>query len=422
MLRTLHEWTDRISEDEFVVFSLEPNAVGESLNGRHWTFERLVPEQSRSLEQKMLETLRGFVGEGPHREAWRWLRDQLRYVQRPSRRTLPDPDVVRYRPDIKQWFQSCGVELMLYPAHSSLPFEAGIPYVMAIHDLQHRLQPEFPEVSANGEWESREYYLRNGARNATLVLADSEVGKEDILNFYGPYGVTPDQVKILPYLPASCLAVDISEREQQQVQMRYGLPDRYLFYPAQFWPHKNHGRIVQALGLLEQEHRLKITVVFCGSHVGEIRKRELHQVMSLSRQLGIENQLHYLGYVPDKDMSAIYARAAALVMPTFFGPTNIPILEAWAFGCPVLTSDIRGIREQVGDAAVLINPRSVEAIADGIYRIWTDEKLGLMLRERGRQRLSAYGPDEYRQRLIKIMEEAKTRVRSEKFRAPKWAP
>ena len=73
----------------------------------------------------------------------------------------------------------------------------------------------------------------------------------------------------------------------------------------------------------------------------------------------------------------------ALVMPTFFGPTNIPILEAWAFGCPVLTSDIRGIREQVGDAAVLVNPRSVEAIADGIYRLWTDENLGRMLGERG---------------------------------------
>ena len=92
---------------------------------------------------------------------------------------------------------------------------------MAIHDLQHRLQPEFPEVSANGEWESREYYLRNGARYATLLLADSEVGKEDILNFYGPYGVTADQVKVLPYLPASCLAVDVSESEQQRVQMTY---------------------------------------------------------------------------------------------------------------------------------------------------------------------------------------------------------
>jgi glycosyltransferase involved in cell wall biosynthesis len=312
------------------------------------------------------------------------------------------------------------VELMLYSAHTPLPFEAGVPYVMAIHDLQHRLQPEFPEISANGERESREYYLRNGARYATLLLADSEVGKEDILNFYGPYGVTADRVKVLPYLPAS-LAVDVSESEQQQVQVKYRLTDRYLFYPAQFWPHKNHSRIVQALVLLKQEHRLKIPLVFCGSHTGEIRERAFDEVRFLSSQLGLKKEICYLGYVPDEDMSGIYAGAAALVMPTFFGPTNIPVLEAWAFGCPVLTSDIQGIREQVGDAAVLVNPRSVEAIADGIYRIWTDENLGCMLGERGRQRLATYGPDDYRRRLIEILEEAKTRVRSEKLRGPKWA-
>ena len=100
------------------------------------------------------------------------------------------------------------------------------------------------------------------------------------------------------------------------------------------------------------------------------------------------------------------------VMPTFFGPTNIPVLEAWAFGCPVLTSDIRGVREQAGDAAVLADPRSVEAIADGIYQLWTDENLRRTLADRGRQRLSTYTPDDYRRRLMEILEEAKARVRT----------
>jgi glycosyltransferase involved in cell wall biosynthesis len=285
---------------------------------------------------------------------------------------------------------------------------------MAIHDLQHRLQPEFPEVSANGEWEYREYLFRNGARYATLLLADSEVGKEDILNFYGPYGVTADRVKVLPFIPACYLAVDVAESEQQRVRAAYRLPERYLFYPAQFWPHKNHARIVQALGLLKQGHCLEIPIVFCGSHSGEVRERAFEEMMSVAHEWGVAEQIRYLGYVPDEDMSAMYAGAAALVMPTFFGPTNIPVLEAWAFGCPVLTSDIRGIREQVGDAAVLADPRSVEAIAEGIERLWTDDGLRRRLVERGRQRLSAYTPEDYRRRLIDIVEEAKTRVRSEK--------
>jgi glycosyltransferase involved in cell wall biosynthesis len=311
----------------------------------------------------------------------------------------------------------CGVELIIYPSPNPLSFETGFPYVMAIHDLQHRLQPEFPEVSANGLWETREYCFRNGTRCATLLLADSEVGKEDILNFYGPYGVTPDQVKILPFLPACYLATDISQSERQRVRTVYRLPERYLFYPAQFWPHKNHTRIVQALGLLKQEHGLKIPVVLCGSYDGEIREPTFREVMTFRSQLGLEAEILYLGHVPDEDMSGLYAGAAALVMPTFFGPTNIPILEAWAFGCPVLTSDIRGIREQAQDAAILVEPRSAEAIADGIYRLWTDENLTCTLADLGRQRLTSYTPDDYRRRLIKILEEAKTRVRMQKPRS-----
>jgi glycosyltransferase involved in cell wall biosynthesis len=118
-----------------------------------------------------------------------------------------------------------------------------------------------------------------------------------------------------------------------------------VFYPAQFWPHKNHIHIVQALGLLKQVHQLKIPVVFCGSYDGEIRESTFREVMRFSSQLGLEGELRYLGSAPDEDMSGLYAGAAALVMLIFFGPTNIPALEAWAFGCPVLTSDIRSIRE-----------------------------------------------------------------------------
>ena len=85
MLRALHERTDSRCEDEFVVFSHEvPKSVLELLNGRNWTFKPLVLEQPRSLQQKILDVLRGFVGEGPHREAWRWLRGRLQHVRWPT--------------------------------------------------------------------------------------------------------------------------------------------------------------------------------------------------------------------------------------------------------------------------------------------------------------------------------------------------
>ena len=412
MLHALDDWSGNGCKDEFVVFSegaSDPSPV--SCNGRGWAVKPLVPA---TLRQQTVDALRRVVGEGPHRETWRWLRRRLQRAPRPRQAALPNPEIVQFRPDMRRWLRRCGIDLMLYPVPRTFSFETGLPYVMAIPDLHHRLRPEFPEVSANGTWEWREYLFRNGARYATLLLADSEVGKEDILNCYGPFGVTPDMVKVLPYIPACYLALDAPESERQRVREMHRLPERYVFYPAQFWPHKNHIRIVQALGLLKQERRLKVPIVFCGSYTGEIRERTFQEVMSLSSQLGLEKEIHYLGYVPDEDMSGLYAGAAALVMPTFLGPTNIPVLEAWAFGCPVLTSDIRGIREQVGDAALLADPTSVEAIADGIHRLWTDRELGRTLSDLGRRRLATYTPEDYRRRLIEILEEGKERVRSEK--------
>ncbi|NCO95548.1 MAG: glycosyltransferase family 4 protein [Armatimonadetes bacterium] len=196
------------------------------------------------------------------------------------------------------------------------------------------------------------------------------------------------------------------------MQSKYALPQRDLFYPAQFWPHKNHHRIVQALERLKRLHGLGIPVVFCGSPQGAIREGHLRLVESMARCGGVSEQVHQLGYVPEEDMSALYAGAAALVMPTFFGPTNMPVLEAWAFGCPVITSDIRGIREQAGEAALLVDPRSTDELARAVHRLWTDDGLRDELRRKGYQRLAEYGPDDFRRQLRSILEEAADRVRA----------
>jgi glycosyltransferase involved in cell wall biosynthesis len=195
------------------------------------------------------------------------------------------------------------------------------------------------------------------------------------------------------------------------VKERYQLPDDYLFYPAQFWPHKNHIGIVRALAILKNERRLVPPVLFCGAASDEIREQNYAALQIEARELGVSDQIHYIGYVPDGDMSALYTGASALVMPTFFGPTNIPVLEAWACGCPVLTSDIRGIREQVGDAALLADPASPEAIADAIARIITDNELRDRLISSGMARLASYSPEEYGLRLRQILNETITQIR-----------
>ena len=116
--------------------------------------------------------------------------------------------------------------------------------------------------------------------------------------------------------------------------------------------------------------------------------------------LGLDDNVLFLGYVPDEDMPALYRSARALVMPTFFGPTNIPPLEAFALGCPVATSRIYGIPEQLGDAALLFDPASVDEIFECLIRLWVDDAVCAQLAERGRERAASWGPTQFHDRLF----------------------
>jgi glycosyltransferase involved in cell wall biosynthesis len=330
--------------------------------------------------------------------------------------SYPNPDDVRHDPVLEGWLAGLRIELMLYPVPTMSAFEVSVPYVAAVHDLQHRLHPEFPEVSANGEAEAREYLFRNLVRSALVVIVDSETGREDVLECYGAY-IEPARVEVLPFVPPPYLFAPAPG--PIDVHALHGLPDRYLIYPAQFWPHKNHLRLVEAIALL-RARGVEVTLALCGTHEGRLRSRTYADVRGLARNRRIDRHVRLLGYVPDHHMRALYSQAVALVMPTFFGPTNIPVLEAWAAGCPVVTSDIRGIREQVGDAALLVDPSSTEAIADGILRIWEDDALRDALVEAGRSRLRELQPQQYRDRLLQILDHARERVRAGERDSRAW--
>jgi glycosyltransferase involved in cell wall biosynthesis len=212
-------------------------------------------------------------------------------------------------------------------------------------------------------------------------------------------------------LPAQAVRLAVSEDERMSVRQRYGLSGGYLFYPAQFWPHKNHLRLIQALYHLKHAAGLTPTLVLGGSNSGSLRRRTFATAMHTARRLGVDAQVRYFGFIPDEDMSALYADAAGLVMPTFFGPTNIPVLEAFMMGCPVVASDMRGTREQTDGAAILVDPRSPEAIADGLRRLLTSSAERGALVRRGREVLSRYTPEDYLRVLRRALEDTKSRLR-----------
>ena len=291
-----------------------------------------------------------------------------------------------------------GIKLIMYPGPFDMSFKLNIPYVFTVYDLQHRIHPEFPEVSIDGVFEEREYLYSNALPNAVAVIADSQVGKEDIVNLYT---INPDKIFVFQYLPPTYLNNNMTLNELNNVKSKYNLPDTYVFYPANFWHHKNHQLIIKAIAILNEKN-IFIHTVFVGSKMdkwGGFKK-----AMDLARDLNVTNQIHYLGYVENEEMSALYKLSIGLVMPTFFGPANIPYLEAFYLDCPVITSDIRGIREQVKDAALLVNPESPEELAKAIVKLLTDKGLRDRLIKNGQKVLDSWTYTDFSNELSRLLD------------------
>jgi len=163
----------------------------------------------------------------------------------------------------------------------------------------------------------------------------------------------------------------------ENISQNFSLPDEFIFYPAQFWEHKNHIAIIKALTILKDKGVL-IHCVFVGS-----KKNSYEFVRSKIDEYELNSQFTFLDYVSNEELVFLYKKAKALVMPTYLGPTNIPQLEAFALGCPVVTSDIYGIPEQVGKAALLINPNDELSLSNAILTIYENNELRLKLIQDG---------------------------------------
>jgi glycosyltransferase involved in cell wall biosynthesis len=300
--------------------------------------------------------------------------------------------LARYMNPIPVQLERLGCDLWIFPAQDALSYQVNLPVVTSIHDLMHRYEPDFPEVSQNGRFGIREHRFRNIVAWSRAVLVDSEMGRRHVVE---SYGTAPEKVHLLPYVPAKY----IEEDEPADFENLYHLPSKFLFYPAQFWAHKNHCRLLTAAASV-LDRCPDLNFVFCGR-----MNHEYEKVLSHAVSLGMLNRVTFTGYVPDRYLSGFYRRARALIMPTFFGPTNIPPLEAFYCGCPTALSDNYGMPEQARGASLLFAPQSEEQIANAIERLWNDDELCRVLIERGRNNALLWNQREFGHELDRILNE-----------------
>ena len=276
--------------------------------------------------------------------------------------------------------QAAGVEFVWQLGAPGQVLE--IPYMVVVWDLQHRLQPWFPEVSGNGNWQHRDTIYTAVLGRAAAVIVGTQVGKQEVERFFR---VDPSRILIMPH-PTPRFR-DSEAATTAPVRKKYGIAGDYLFYPAQFWAHKNHVNLLLALKLLQTRFARPLSVALVGADHGN-----LAHVKATAEQLKLADRVHFLGFVPRVDLIDLYQQAFALSYVTFFGPENLPPLEAFALGCPVIASDVAGAREQLGDAVLFVDPSSPERIAEAVIRLESEEGLREKLTDAGRTIAQARTP------------------------------
>jgi glycosyltransferase involved in cell wall biosynthesis len=251
-------------------------------------------------------------------------------------------------------------DIVYVPSVVLQSFNTGKPTVLSMHDIQHVHYPEF------FTWEkrlSRQITYGLSADYATYLQASSEFIKTDMLAHFPR--VSPERVETI----SEGVTVEdfVQPRDVSQLCARYGLPEKFLFYPAQLWPHKNHLTVLKALKRIEERAGVKISLVMTGA-----RFSAAPAIASFIREQAMD-YAHYLGKVPFEDMVGLYQKAQFLIAAGLYEASCLPVLEAAAAGTPIIAARIPPT-EELGQKLQLnlFNPLDVQELARLILSLWDD--------------------------------------------------
>jgi glycosyltransferase involved in cell wall biosynthesis len=261
-------------------------------------------------------------------------------------------------------------------------FLTQIPTIYNPHDLQHLHLPQFftPRETA-----TREARFRPLMAQAALVVVTSSWGRRDVIDHYD---VAPDRVKVVPWAPILGEYPEPTPDDLVRVRDSYALPDRFILYPAQTWPHKNHRALLEALALLRDREGLDVTLVAPGYQTADFQALQRR-----TTELGLTDQVRWLGFVSTLDLRALYRLARAVVIPTRFEAASGPLWEAFQAGTAAACSNVTSLPDQAGDAALVFDPDRIDQIADAVRALWTDDALRTTLIQRGTANIERFSWD-----------------------------
>ncbi|OGO04262.1 MAG: hypothetical protein A2Y73_00495 [Chloroflexi bacterium RBG_13_56_8] len=267
----------------------------------------------------------------------------------------------------------CDVAHVPYFAPPRFP---SLPTVVTIHDLIPLVLPQY----RGSRWVQA--YMRLVSRSAcqaALVLADSHSSAQDVENLLG---VPPQRIRVV-YLAADERYRPLSPEEREPALRRLGIPSRYLLYLGGFDWRKNVNGLLEAFGQVYRE--LDDVALVIAGQLPDEDSAFAPDPRKYAEAAGVDQRVHYTGWLSEEDKPALYGGALAFVFPSYYEGFGLPVLEALSCGTPAIVGGGSSLEEVAGPGGLVVPPEDGEALAEALVKVAGDPHLRAELAERGLQ-------------------------------------
>jgi len=266
--------------------------------------------------------------------------------------------------------------LLFVPAHE-LPVYCPVPALVTVHDLGYL---HYPDSHRPFDRRYLHWTTRRHCRVARHILADSQATKQDLVEHYQ---ADPDRISVV-YLGRDESLAPVTDRAIiTAVKQKYGIHGDYLLYLGTLQPRKNLIRLIEAFQAACQSTQNRTLKLVIAGKKGWL----FDEIFNRTKELNLAGQVVFPGYVDEADKAGLLSGAMAYVFPSLYEGFGLPVLEAMACGAPVLTSHNSSLPEVAGEAALLVDPHRVDAIAAGLEQLITDASRRQELARKGYQQI-----------------------------------
>ncbi len=276
------------------------------------------------------------------------------------------------------------IDIVHFNGMSALAMQLDkINFGVSFWDSGHLQFPQFPESRKNYySFESREYLYNLLLKKSSYVITDSFENKNNLLK---QYSVDEKKISLIYSTPATDL-LNIDEEKaltKKDILDKFNIKNtEYIFYPAQFWPHKNHIYILEALSILKKRYGKNISVIFTGKN----KFNNLNYIKQVTKELNLQDSVTFKNFVESNDLFYLYKYALAITVPTYLGPTNHLPLEGFYIGTPVLYSDIWSETEQVKGAVLSFDLKDANSLSQRIIDLLDKKSLRDTMINKGKEK------------------------------------